>query len=285
METDCIEIHIAPPTKTGWSNESKETLFYHTLPAHLKSLDLSFTGLGSFPTHSFQKFTQLIFLSLEFNSITALHDPLTFQGLDQLRVLWLTGNHIQPNENIYSTAVLLQNNIQFIHDQLFEPLHSIQVLLMHHNQLQSLDTTMFTYEKRPHLRVLKVLDNDWNAPTLASFRTLQRIWSSTQSPRQACARNVPSRGECIQLDVAEDSGDDLEDIWDENEIALAKAKIFHENMERIQKDLLRPGRGSRRDRSRGNEDEEEDDDEDFSMFEDEDNEEEEEEEEEDRYEM
>ena len=122
-KADCIEIHLSPPTSTGWSTQEK-THFFNALPSGLRHLDLSFSGLHSFAQINdgkpFERFSNLIFLNLEFNKLIKL-DKYIFEGLTSLRVLWLTGNHIDPDEVQYTEALLFQNELSSIHINTFTP--------------------------------------------------------------------------------------------------------------------------------------------------------------------
>ena len=253
---------MTPPTSEGWSNEEKEHLFRTSLPsATLRHLDLSFTGLGTIPSKSFVRFSNLKFLSLEFNSLTLLEKD-TFVGLESLRVLWLTGNHIQPDEDIYQVARALENNIQKLETGLFEPVrNTLQVLLLHHNNLktlggggggsggggvasgsggggsssinQELRAAAFAPDNMPSLRVLKLLDNPWSGESLATIQAVKDLWEKNKGEnggRGVCDDGVPSRGNCLQLDVVQDNGDDLEDIWDDLGIGLADEAVLVEHM-------------------------------------------------------
>ena len=226
--TDCVGIHIIP--NSPWSLQEKEKLFQEDLPSEIKFLDLSFSGLITLPKQAFVRFPNLIFLSLEFNQLETLEQNI-FQGLDHLRVLWLTGNHIQPEEDMYANGNLLQNHIENIHEETFIPLgKSLQVLLMHHNYLTSLPAdTMFGPENMPQLRVLKLLDNPWKDEMKETFDKLHNSWDAAAAAakgRVVCKKHKSSRGECLQLDVTEDSGDDLEDIWDEMHMSLADGDVL-----------------------------------------------------------
>ena len=190
--------------------------------------------LNTLPKQAFVRFPNLIFLSLEFNQLETLEQDM-FQGLDHLRVLWLTGNHIQPEEDMYANGILLQNHIENIHEETFIPLgKSLQVLLMHHNYLTSLPAdTMFGPENMPQLRVLKLLDNPWKDEMKETFDKLHNSWDAAAAAakgRVVCKKHKSSRGECLQLDVTEDSGDDLEDIWEEMHMALADGDVLIEAM-------------------------------------------------------
>eukprot|EP00937_MAST-01D_sp_MAST-1D-sp2_P001287 g1287.t1 len=228
--TDCVSIEN--PMLSRLDMDEKRAMFA-AMPAGLRLLDLSLCGLGAnggLPSATFGRFTQLRFLNLEFNRLEALPAD-AFHGTAALRTLWLTGNHWQPHEEGYKLRELLGNRLRTVHAVQFEGMAQLQVLLMHHNQLGALPAALF--EGMQSLRVLKLLDNpglgDDGAVTASP--ALRPLVAEGQVGR--CPRNQPSAGQCLQLDVEEDSGDALEDVWDENGVGLAPEAELQKFMRRF----------------------------------------------------
>jgi len=233
--TDCVAVHVQPPTgiKT-WSRATKEKFFYQTLPPNIKFLDLSFSNLGpAFPNKPFSRFHRLIFLSLEFNSLTALDDPTLFQGLHSLRTLWLTGNHIEPDEEMYPLAMQQRNQIARVHEALFQPLqNTIEIILLHHNNLTTINSQLFGADKVPELKVLKLLDNDMAPNHIDALKkALHDSWSGK---RRMCGFEEASQGDCVQLDLRIDAGDDLEDLWEAHSISLVDKSVMVDTMKTLE---------------------------------------------------
>ena len=225
-DVDCVNIHN--PLLSRLTAEQKQQLF-DALPDGLRVLDLSLSGLGAkagLPAGAFARFGHLRFLNLEFNRLTALPKD-AFQGpvARSLRTLWLTGNHWQPHEAGYKLREVLGNKITEVDGSLFKGCEALRVLLMHHNKISSIDDTLFHDMAR--LRVLKLLDNSFEDLS-ADHAPLARLLDHVGVER--CAVGQASRGECLQLDIDEDSGDDLEDIWDNSAIGIASDEVLDKFM-------------------------------------------------------
>jgi hypothetical protein len=218
--TDCLT--ITNPLLAKLSTADKQA-FFASLPAGLRMLDLSQSGLGfgeGLPRRAFSRFPELIFLNLEFNRLKSLPGDV-FKGLEKLRVLYLTGNHWQPDEEGYKRAEILGNRLDYLEPDTFYSLKKLRVLLLHHNRLKvhgpnGLDGGLFGFQKET-LRVLKMFDQAQGG----EFDPLSVF------PREKrCPSGVPSRGECMQLDVDGDRGDVLEDMMDEAGTTLLEEGEF-----------------------------------------------------------
>ncbi|CAE7311090.1 sli, partial [Symbiodinium sp. KB8] len=115
-----------------------------------------------------------------------------------MQVLWLTGNHYSPNEREYKKMKVAGNRLHQLHPQQFEGLKSLQVLLLHHNRLETLPDSLF--DGLAKLRVLKLLDNPFRPRLTRSHPAFIKALQG---------------GVLQQLDLDEDSGDSLEDEWEE----------------------------------------------------------------------
>ena len=113
-----------------------------------------------------------------------------------------------------------------------EGLTSLQVLLLHHNPVAELPPGLFA-DQAKSLRVVKLLDTPYaaaltdgggadgvrdadGAPTTSG---LSDLLVSPAAPR--CPVGRPSDGRCLQLDLKNDTGDLLEDLWEEAGLSLA----------------------------------------------------------------
>jgi len=211
--TDCVQ--LSSPQLSSSSPAAKAAFFAHTLPAGLRLLDLSFCGLGAnggLPAGAFSRFPQLLTLNLEFNALESLPADV-FRGADALRTLWLTGNHWQPDEQGYQRAVRMGNRLATLPPTVFSGLRALRVLLLHHNQLASLPPDLFA-DSAKKLAVVKLVDN------AAEFSASDPAFAPLLDERRRCAPRRPSLGGCVQLDLDDDSGDALEDLWDDSAVAL-----------------------------------------------------------------
>lgn len=152
---------------------------------------------------------------MEFNQLRSLpHDA--FRGATSLRTLWLTGNHIEPGEPMFRRAKRHANHLTAVPPKLFQGLSQLRVLLMHHNRITSLPTGLF--DDTTKLTVLKLLDNRLGRDVTASSLAFSPLMAPRRSP--LCRHGQPSDGSCFQFDLREDSGDDLEDIWEWYQVTL-----------------------------------------------------------------
>lgn len=174
----------------------KKEAGFLAIPPSVRRLDLSESRLKTLPEIGLGHLSQLRVLNLEFNELNTLPEK-TFHGLQKLKVLWLTGNHYQRGEKEFGKMQQAGNRIAAFHERQFEGLSNLQVLLAHHNKLTELPPGLFADLKK--LRVLKLLDN--------SFKQL--------SPRDEVFSTLLDTGVFQQLDLQEDSGDTLEDMWEE----------------------------------------------------------------------
>eukprot|EP00933_Yihiella_yeosuensis_P044428 TRINITY_DN39551_c0_g1_i1.p1 TRINITY_DN39551_c0_g1~~TRINITY_DN39551_c0_g1_i1.p1 ORF type:complete len:276 (+),score=53.03 TRINITY_DN39551_c0_g1_i1:54-881(+) len=191
---DCLFLN-SPELRFLADSEKEEGL--RSLPTTLRRLDLSESRLKHFPEAGLGYLEELRVLNLEFNEITSLPEK-TFHGLRRLKVLWLTGNHYDKSEKEYKKMKQAGNNLQVLHEDQFEGLQSLQVLLMHHNKLKELPEKVFRDVKR--LRVVKLLDNPWKPKLTKKHPALVPLVEG---------------GVTKQLDIRSDSGDSLEDYWEE----------------------------------------------------------------------
>mmetsp|Transcript_9967 Transcript_9967/g.25757 ORF Transcript_9967/g.25757 Transcript_9967/m.25757 type:complete len:182 (+) Transcript_9967:2-547(+) len=156
--------------------------------------------LAALPERPFAHLGELRVLNLEFNKLKVL-PASAFEGLAKLKVLWLTGNHYGGDEPEYERMRKAGNRLEALHKDVFAGLHNLQVLLLHHNRLTSLPEGIFRDMDR--LKVLKLLDNRFK-PRLANddavFAPLKAVY---------------------QLDLRQDSGDDLEDLWESTHTYLS----------------------------------------------------------------
>lgn len=169
------------------------------LPQSLRRLDLAGCSLGELPASDpLGRLTELRVLNLEFNKLTKLSKS-AFHGLSKLKVLWLTGNHFQPDEEAYEQMKALGNNLEELHEDQFRGLENLQVLLAHHNKLgPTLPDGVFRDQKQ--LKVLKLLDN--------------RFVGMDRNHKAFTHLLVGPEPVLYQLDLKDDSGDDLEDYWE-----------------------------------------------------------------------
>ena len=136
-------------------------------------------------------------LNLEFNKLRDLPAD-AFSNLTTLKVLWLTGNHYGPSEREYKKKAALGNELAALPDGIFDPLPNLQVLLVHHNKLTELPPGIF--RKQEKLKVLKLLDNPFK-PRLTK--------------KHPAFKALLKKEVLYQLDLQRDSGDALEDFWEE----------------------------------------------------------------------
>eukprot|EP00928_Gymnodinium_smaydae_P025966 TRINITY_DN20532_c0_g1_i1.p1 TRINITY_DN20532_c0_g1~~TRINITY_DN20532_c0_g1_i1.p1 ORF type:complete len:272 (+),score=49.65 TRINITY_DN20532_c0_g1_i1:169-984(+) len=190
--TDCLFINSAALRKA--TEEEKQSGFA-ALPVTLKRLDLSESRLGTLFSDCFHHLSELRVLNLEFNNLRTI-PAQAFSGLSKLKVLWLTGNHYNPDEPEFEKMQKAGNDIVSIDKTAFNDLLNLQVLLMHHNQIAVLDEQVF--QNLSKLKVLKLLDN----PVAKKLKKSSKLFD-------------PIRKHCYQLDIKRDSGDDLEDYWEE----------------------------------------------------------------------
>ena len=217
------------------------------LPARLRSLDLAMSGLGSggggggdggiapggFASRAFARFSELRFLNLEFSQLRGELRPDALHGLRKLRTLWLTGNHLRPQEKMFGVAEGMKNALgPSLHPRTLEGLTSLQVLLLHHNPIAELPPGLFTDQVKS-LRVLKLLDTPYangltdgggadgvrDADGAPITSGLSDLLVAPAAPR--CPVGRPSDGRCLQLDLKNDTGDLLEDLWEEAGLSLA----------------------------------------------------------------
>jgi len=167
------------------------------IPNTIRRLDLSESRLGELPEAGLGHLSELRVLNLEFNNLVSLPKK-TFHGLRKLKVLWLTGNHYGEGEPVFKRMQKAGNRINELHPEQFHTLEHLQVLLVHHNELKKLPDGIF--DGLRNLRVLKLLDNPFK-PRLKK--------------KHHAFRKLLSKGVLNQLDLDEDSGDDLEDQMEE----------------------------------------------------------------------
>jgi len=150
-------------------------------------------GLGDLPEDFFKGFTQLRFLNLEANKFVTLPERL-FDDLTNLKVLYLTGNHIQPDEGeeLYQLYKKNGNQLKSLEENQFKTMKNIKILLLHHNQLTSLPNTVF--QNNRVLMTLKLIDNKFK-PALKYSHPALTIFN----PKK------------MQLDLKRDTGDGFED--------------------------------------------------------------------------
>lgn len=173
------------------------------IPDSIRRLDLSGSRLRMLPPKAFSHLSSLRVLNLEFNELEELPAD-AFHGLGKLKVLWLTGNHYSPNEREYKKMKVAGNRLHQLHPQQFEGLNSLQVLLLHHNRLETLPDSLF--DGLAKLRVLKLLDNPFRPRLTRSHPAFIKALQG---------------GVLQQLDLDEDSGDSLEDEWEETSTYLS----------------------------------------------------------------
>ncbi|CAK9048295.1 unnamed protein product [Durusdinium trenchii] len=195
---DCLFIHS--PKLRHLPLEQKQAGL-QAIPPSVRRLDLSESRLRQLPGRSLPR--RLRVLNLEFNELEELPED-AFQGLSKLKVLWLTGNHYQMGEKGYKKMKVAGNRLQHLHPKLFEGLSSLQVLLLHHNKLEMLPKDVF--EGLSKLRVLKLLDNPFTPPLSRRHPAFDKLLKDKVLQ---------------QLDLEEDSGDALEDQWEETATYLS----------------------------------------------------------------
>merc|ERR1712232_514296 len=166
----------------------------------------------------FQRFGELRWLCLEGNNLEELPVDL-FAETPRLRVLQLTGpfessdgGNCWPPDRIQPQYISMckkhnaaGNKLRSIPSGVFRALGDLQILMLHHNRLQELPSDVFN--GLVHLKVLKILDN------AAQFDLTHPAFDNLLRGRTRCAKGRASRGKCLQLDLDEDTGDELEDLW------------------------------------------------------------------------
>jgi len=184
--------------------------------AQLRLLDLHGCRLGQLRVGMFRPFTELRWLGLEGNNLETLHEDI-FRPLTQLTVLQLTGPYdaamggtcwpldkiSAANKEYCDAHIAAGNKLGLLPPSIFQGLDSLRVLMLHHNKLTLLPPT--TFQSTPGLMVLKLLDNEqWyeNSDVRFANMTLPQ-----------CPKGEASKGQCLQLDLIMDSGDELEEIW------------------------------------------------------------------------
>ncbi|CAJ1444434.1 unnamed protein product [Effrenium voratum] len=195
---DCLFIH-SPKLRNLPPDKMEAGL--RSIPATVRRLDLSESRLRRLPGASLPP--KLRVLNLEFNELEELPED-AFHGLSKLKVLWLTGNHYQVGEKGYKKMKVAGNRLQELPPRIFQGLSNLQVLLLHHNRMQFLPPGVF--DELAKLRVLKLLDNPF---------------ASRLSRKHPAFQNLLKTGVLQQLDLEEDSGDSLEDFWEETSSYLS----------------------------------------------------------------
>jgi len=220
--TDCLQLRENP--RLGELSQEQQRDQLRTLSG-LKLLDLHGCRLGSkseghIPADLLHGFTSLRWLCLEGNNLIDLPQGL-FAQTPHLRMLQLTGpfessdggNCWPPGPTqrprgfrrmckMHNAAA---NRLRALPVGIFGGLDDLHVLMLHHNALNDLPVDAFVDLNQ--LRVLKLLDN------AVSFNITNPAFATLLRKRKRCAKGRATRGECLQLDVDEDTGDDLEDIW------------------------------------------------------------------------
>jgi len=183
--------------------------------------------LGELPESGLGHLPNLRVLNLEFNRLQRLPAKV-FQGLSKLKVLWLTGNHYNPEEQMYKRMKKAGNRLEDfdasrnplsligssetkceeLHKDLFKGLDGLQVLLLHHNALRELPGGLFSGLRK--LRVLKLLDNPFKPNLSTSHDAFAGLLEEDKNNRAL-----------QQLDLKQDSGDSLEDHWEETRTYLS----------------------------------------------------------------
>jgi len=195
--TDCIFI-TSPALRKLAEGEKKVGLA--RIPATVKRLDLAESRLGEIGSGWFEHLVGLRVLNLEFNNLKTI-PAYAFKGLSKLKVLWLTGNHYSRDEKEFDRMQQAGNTIKSIANEALVGLANLQVLLMHHNKIDALGDDVF--QDLTKLKVLKLLDN----PVARTLKKKDKIFD-------------PIRAYCYQLDLRSDSGDALEDYWEQTRTYL-----------------------------------------------------------------
>jgi len=166
-------------------------------------VDIFGCGIKDIPDKAFSHLSEVRVLNLEYNQLTEVRAN-ALVGMSNLKVLWLTGHHIQKDEyggkamppmSEYNKVDALKNEIKTIDERAFADNGKLAVLLMHHNKIESVPEGVFSTPKSS-LRVLKLLDN----PMTAKGHGLAK----GKGPFAGFAN-------CHQFDLDYDSGDVLED--------------------------------------------------------------------------
>lgn len=189
---DCVFFwlpHDGPQEKTDW---------LEAIPSSSRRVDMFGCGIKRIPDGSLSHLKQTRVLNLEYNQLAEI-GPKAFDGLINLKVLWLTGHHLRPDDTPaeqYKAMQPLQNRIRTIHKDAFASNSKLVVLLMHHNEIQELPVGLLQAPAQS-LRVIKLLDNQMKPLPVAGSGALEGLTAVKQ------------------LDIDEDSGDDLEDWMEE----------------------------------------------------------------------
>merc|ERR1711934_1008740 len=108
-----------------------------TIPSSARRVGLFGCGLKEIPDGALSHLTKARVLNLEYNGLTKIGAG-AFQGMSKLKVLWLTGHHLRPDDTPpeeYNPVAPLKNQISSIDADAFSSNPNLTVLLMHHNKL------------------------------------------------------------------------------------------------------------------------------------------------------
>jgi len=171
---DCVFFKQAKAPATGAD-------WIKTIPSAARRVDMFGCGIKTIPDGALSHLGETRVLNMEYNALTHIGAG-SFKRMNKLKVLWLTGHHLQRGEDAaaHDAVEPIKNQIATIDAGAFSDNPKLAVLLMHHNKLSTIpDGTFATPAKS--LRVLKLLDN------------------------------------AHQLDLKEDSGDVLEDWMEQTD--------------------------------------------------------------------
>ncbi|CAD5123495.1 DgyrCDS11838 [Dimorphilus gyrociliatus] len=163
---------------------------FYTFP-FLTKLNLSHSNIHFLEEYSFTKTPNLFSLDLSWNSIERLSSN-TFRGLGRLQELVLTGNRnlriIDPYSfnglNSLPNLYLSGLNIEKLPDNSFQGLNSLKVLDLANNRLESIfDNSFFGLS---NLQELDLSDNDIGAANSKTFAPLSQLIKLTSDEFRFC---------------------------------------------------------------------------------------------------
>ena len=234
-EVDCLRLRNNPGLGDLEPNQLRTQLA--AFSPHLKLLDLHGCRLGklldgSLQADTFSQLTELRWLGLEGNNLVTLPNDL-FRSLRKLRVLQLTGPFdaadgglcwpleqiplmaLPEDRSMCEAHIKAANRLKSLPDTLLQGLTSLQILMLHHNKLTELPSDLL--RDSPQLKVIKLLDNaiEFGSTDLVFSGTLSLCPSETGGAYRSWIRGIQSGKpwKCLQLDLVEDTGDELEEMW------------------------------------------------------------------------
>eukprot|EP00658_Telonema_sp_P-2_P032218 TRINITY_DN2390_c0_g1_i2.p1 TRINITY_DN2390_c0_g1~~TRINITY_DN2390_c0_g1_i2.p1 ORF type:complete len:275 (-),score=72.09 TRINITY_DN2390_c0_g1_i2:342-1166(-) len=192
-DLDCVFFH-----RTDAKPNKLQLDWLQQIPSGARRVDLFGCGIGSIPPGAFAHLSSCRVLNLEYNALTMI-PPNAFSGMTKLKVIWLTGHHLRPDDtphDEYQRVAPDRNMIEQVDEAAFNANPNLAILLLHHNMIKALPDKVFAVPGAS-LRVLKLVDNQFEFKLHRGAGALKHLVSVKQ------------------LDLEEDSGDVLEDWMEE----------------------------------------------------------------------